>query len=67
MAGIGCVTEETRHVCGVAEATIAEAKSVHDEVENKVASLVAYAEVSTAHVTDMLSKRVEEAAAQSEA
>ena len=63
MSNVGHVVEETRRVRGVTEAAIAEAKSVHDEVESKVASLVAYAEASTAHVTRVLSKRVEEATA----
>ena len=39
MSGVGRVAEETRRVRGVAEAAIAEAKSVHDAVESKVASL----------------------------
>ena len=42
MSNVGHVVEETRRVRGVTEAAIAEAKSVHDEVESKVASLVAY-------------------------
>ena len=67
MSGVGRVVEETRCVRGVAEATIAEAKLVHDAVESKVASLATHAEASTVHVTCVLSKRVEEMAAQSEA
>ena len=67
MSAVGCVVEETRHVRGVAEAAIAEANSVHDAVESKVASLMAYAKASTAHITGVLSKRVEEVAAHSEA
>ena len=41
-------------------------KSMHGEVQSRVALLVAQAEASTAHVVDVLSKRVSEVAAQSE-
>ena len=67
MSSVGHVAEETRHVRGIAEAAIAEVKSVHDAVESKVASLVAYAEARTVHVIGVLSKRVEEVVAHSEA
>ena len=67
MSSVGHVAEETRRVCGVAEAEISKTKSVHDAVESKVASLVAHAKVSTAHITGVLSKCVEEIAAHSEA
>ena len=67
MSSVGRVAEETRRVCGVAEAAIAEAKSVHNAVECKVALLVAHAKVSTAQVIGVLSKRVEEIAVHSEA
>ena len=66
MSNVGRVAEETRCVHGITEATIAEVKSMDDEVESKVASLAAYAEVSTAHIIGVLSKRVGEAAAYSE-
>ena len=49
------------------EAVIAEAKSVHGEVESRVASLVAQAKASTAHIVDSLSKCVSEMMAQTEA
>ena len=41
MLSVGHVAEETRRVRNVVEAAIAEAKSVHGEVESRVASLVA--------------------------
>ena len=47
MSGVGYVAEETRHVRNVAEAAIAEAKSVHGEIESRVALLV---EIGRAHV-----------------
>ena len=66
MSNVDRVAEETHRARGIVEATIAEAKSVHGEVESRVASLVAQAKVSTAHIADVLSKRVSELAAQSE-
>ena len=66
MSSIGRIAEETRRVCGVAEAAIAKAKSVHGEVESRVASLAAQAEANTTHIADALSKCVSKVAAQSE-
>ena len=66
MSGVGRVAEETHYVRGVAEAAMAEEKSVHNMVESKVASLAAYAKVSTVHVICVLSKCAKEAAAHSE-
>ena len=43
MSSVGCVVEEIRRVRGVPEVAIAEAKSVHDAVESKVASLAVHA------------------------
>ena len=67
MFGVGRVIEEIHRARGIVEATIAEAKSVHSEVESRVASLAAQAEESTAPVVGSLSKRVKEMAAHSEA
>ena len=63
MSSVGRVTEETRHVRNVTEATIAEAKSVHGEVESRVASLADPAKASTAHIVDVLSEHVQEVVA----
>ena len=67
ISAIGRVVEETHRAHGIAEAAIAEAKSVHGEVESRVASLVAQAKASTAHIIDALSKRMGEVAAETEA
>ena len=67
MSGVGRVADETRRAREVAEAAIAEAKSVHREVQSKVASLTARADVSTAHAVEVLSGRVQEVAEQSQA
>ena len=66
MSGVGCVVEETRHVRDVAKTAIPKAKSVHGEIESRVALLTAQAEASTAQITGVLSERVQEVAAHSE-
>ena len=67
MSGVGRITEKTRRAHGIAEAAIAKVKSMHGEVESRVASLVAQAEASTAHIAYALSKHVSEVAADTEA
>ena len=67
MSGIDRVMEETRRVQDLAEAAIAEAKSVHCEVDRRVAMLVAQATATTAHGVDALSKCISEVVVQSEA
>ena len=52
---------------GVAEATIAEARSVHGEVESRVILLAAQADASNTHIVGVLSQRVEEVAEHSDA
>ena len=66
MSGVGRVADETRRAREVAEAAIAEAKSVHGEVQSKVASLTARADASAAHAVEVLSGRVQEVAEQSQ-
>ena len=67
MSSVGRIAEETRCARGIAEAAIAEAKSMHGEVESKLALLAAQAEASTAHIADALSKHVSKVAADTEA
>ena len=67
MLGEGKVAGEAHCLNGVAEATIAEARSVHGEVESKVALLVAQAIASTAHIVGVLSQRVQKVAEHSDA
>ena len=67
MSGVGKVADEAGCVCGVAEATIAEARFVHGEVESRVALLAAQADASTAHIVDVLSQCVQEVAEHSDA
>ena len=61
------VADETRRAREVAEAAIAEARSVHGEVQSKVASLTAHANASAAHAVEVLSGRVQEVAEHSQA
>ena len=67
MSGVSQITDEARRVRGVAEAAIAEAMSVHGEVESRVALLAAQADVSTAHIVGVLSQRVQEVVEHSDA
>ena len=67
MSSVGRVVEETHRVRDVAEVAIAKVKSVHSEVETKVATLAAQAKEITAHVIDALSKCISEVVVQSEA
>ena len=41
MSSVGCVEAEVRCVREIVEATTAKAKSMHDEVQSRVASLAA--------------------------
>ena len=60
MSGVGQIVDEARRVHGVADAAIAEARSVHCEVKSKVALLAVQASASTAHIVGVLSQRVQE-------
>ena len=62
MSGMGCIVNETRRAREVAKAAIAKARSVHGEVQSKVASLTARAGASAAHTVEVLSGRVREVA-----
>ena len=67
MSGVGRIVEETHCARGIAEAAIAKAKTVHGKVESRVASLVAQAKASIPHIAHVLSKRVSEVVADTEA
>ena len=66
MSGVGRIEDETCCVHNVAEVAIAEARSVHSEVESKVASLAVQADASTVHIVGVLSQRVREMAEHSD-
>ena len=60
ISGVGQVADAIRQAREVAEAAIAEARSMHGEVESKVATLVAQADASTAHAVEEITERVRE-------
>ena len=49
MSGVGQVADQTRRAREVAEAAIAEARSVHGAVKSRVAAISAHADASAAH------------------
>ena len=62
MSDVGHIVDETHCAHEVAEAAIAEARSMHGEVQSKVASLMARADASTVHTVEVFSGRVREVA-----
>ena len=66
LSGVGVVADQMRHAQYVAEAAIAEARSVRSEVESKVAELMHRADASTANAMNVLSSRVDQMTAQTE-
>ena len=67
MSDVGQIADEARRVCGVVEAAIAEARSVHGEIESRVALLAAQANASTTHIVGVLSQCVQEVVEHSDA
>ena len=67
LSGVGQVADAMRRAREIAEAAIAEAKSVHSIVESEVASLMARTNASTTHAVEVLSGQVQEVAAHSKA
>ena len=67
MSGISHIADKTCHVHKLVEATSAEARSVHGDVESKVATLAAKADVSTAHAVEEMMGRAQEVAVYSDA
>ena len=66
-SGVDKVVDETRRARKVAEATIAEARSVHGAVESPVAALLARAAESATQTVEVLSEHVQRMAAETEA
>ena len=63
MSGVGRITDETHRIRKLVEATSAEARSMHGEVESKVATLAAKVDASTAYVVEAMTGCVREVAA----
>ena len=66
LSGVGQVAEVTRCVCSIAEAAIAEATFVYNQVESRVASLVAHTKVRMAQGISPLSECIREVAVHTE-
>ena len=66
-SGVGQVADETRRAREVAEAAIAEARSVHGAVESRVAPLSARADESTTHAVEVLTEQMRQTAVETEA
>ena len=67
MSGVGCIEDETHHVHELVEATTAEARSVRDEVQSRVATLVALADTSASHIAEEIEGCVRKVVAYSDA
>ena len=67
MSGVGEVADQTRYARSVAEAAIAEARSVRDEVMSKIAKVAQRSDVSASNVEEVLTGKVHQVAAHFEA
>ena len=67
MSGAGVVADQTRYARSVAEAAIAEARSVRDEVTSRIAEVAQRSDVSASNIAEVLTGKVQQVAAQFEA
>ena len=63
VSGVGMVADQTRYARSVAEAAIAEARSVRDEVTSKIAEVAQRSDVSASNVAEVLTGKVQQVAA----
>ena len=63
MSGIGRIADKTRRIREFVEATNAEARSLHGEVESKVTTLAAKVDASATHTVEEMTGRVQEVVA----
>ena len=59
VSGVGVVADQTRYARSVAEAAIAEAWSVRDEVTSKIAEVAHRSDVSASNVAKVLTGKVQ--------
>ena len=59
VSGVGVVADQTRYARSVAEAAIAEARSVRDEVTSKIAEVAQRSDVSASNVAEVLTGQVQ--------
>ena len=64
VSGVGMVADQTRYVRSIAEAAIAEARSVRDEVTSRIAEVAQRSDVSASNVAEVLTGKVQHVAAQ---
>ena len=67
VSGVGRVEEETRRVRKMVEAMVAEANSVRDDVESRIAVLAAAADASATRANEEIASRVRQVAQYSDA
>ena len=67
VSGVGMVADQTRYARSVAEAAIAEARSVRDEVTSRIAEVAQRSDVSASNIAEVLTGKVQQVAAQFEA
>ena len=65
-SGVGMVGDQTCYAQSVAEAAIAEARSVRDEVTSRMEEVAKRSDVSVSNVADVLTGKVQQVAAQFE-
>ena len=66
-SGVGMVMDQTRYAQSIAEAAIAEARSVRDEVASRMEEVAKRSDVSVSNVADVLTGKVQQVAVQFEA
>ena len=66
-SGVGVVPDQTHHVQAVAEAAIAEVRSVREEVSSRIAEVAKCVDVSASSVAEDLTGKVQQVAAYSDA
>ena len=59
VSGIGAVADQTRYARSVAEAAIAEARSVRDEVTSKIVEVAQRSDVSASNIAEVLTGQVQ--------
>ena len=67
VSGVGVVADQTRYARSIAEAAIAEAWFVRDEVTSKIAEVGQRSDVRASNVEEVLTGKVQQVAAQFEA
>ena len=67
VSGMGRVAQEMRRVREMVQAMTAEAKSVRDEVESRIATLAAAADASATCTSEEIASRVKQVAEYSDA